>query len=224
MKRSKKILLLISAFLIPIFIIGIHLIYMEITHPGYFSGGENLLLADMSSQYNSLYSFIQDVYLNKASIFYSFSKSIGGNMASTVGYYLGSPFNFLYVFFSKDSIPLCTFIIYLLKIGLCGTFMFFYLSKKTEKKSYLLLMFSTAYALCAYTVNYYFNNMWLDVVLLTPLVMYGIDYLITKKRIYLYSIFLALAIVSNYYISYMLCIFCIIYFIYEVVKKYRITK
>lgn len=224
MKRSKKIIILLSAFLIPVLMVCIHLIYMEITDPGYFSSGENFLLADMSSQYNSLYSYIQDVYLNKASIFYSFSKSIGGNMASTIGYYLGSPFNFLYVFFPKDSIPLCTFIIYLIKIGLCGTFMCYYLSKKENTKSYLLLIFSTSYALCGYTVNYYFNNMWLDVVLMTPLVMYGIDYLIKQKRIYLYSIFLAISIVSNYYISYMLCIFCVIYFAYEVIKKYNIRK
>lgn len=224
MKRSKKIILLISAFFIPIIIVGIHLIYMEITHPGYFANGENLLLADMSSQYNSLYSYIQDVYLGKASIFYSFSKSIGGNMASTIGYYLGSPFNFLYVFFSKSSLPLCTFIIYLIKIGLCGLFMNIFLSNKMNKKSWTLLMFSTAYALCAYTVNYYFNNMWLDVVLMTPLVMLGIDYIIDKKRIYLYTIFLAIAIISNYYISYMLCIFCVIYFIYEILKKYKLKK
>ena len=224
MKRSKKILLLVSAFMIPILIIAIHLIYMEITQPGYFSNGENFLLADMSSQYNSLYSYIQDVYLGKASIFYSFSKSIGGNMASTIGYYLGSPFNFLYIFFSKDSIPLCTFIIYLIKIGLCGLFMNVYLSNKVNKKSFAILIFSTAYSLCAYTVNYYFNNMWLDVVFMTPLVMFGIDYLINKKRIYLYSIFLAIAIVSNYYISYMLCIFCVIYFIYEIIKRYKLKK
>lgn len=224
MKRSKKIILLLSAMLIPILIVGIHLIYMEITHTGYFAKGENLLLADMSSQYNSLYSYIQDVYLGKASIFYSFSKSIGGNMASTIGYYLGSPLNFLYVFFSKSSLPLCTFIIYLIKIGLCGMFMYIFLSKRLKRYTFSILMFSTSFALCSYTVNYYFNNMWLDVVMLTPLVIYGINYIIEKKRIYLYTIFLSIAIISNFYISYMLCIFCVIYFIFEIITRYQLKK
>lgn len=224
MKRSKKIILLISAFLIPVLIVIGHLIYMEKMDPGHFNGGENLLLADMSSQYNSMYSYIQDVFLGKESIFYSFAKSLGGNMASTVGYYLGSPFNILYLFFSKGSIPLCTFIIYVLKIGLCGLFMFFFLSKRLKKNTYSLLIFSSSYALSAYTVNYYFNNMWLDVVLLAPLVMYGINYIIEKRKIYPYTIFLSLAIISNFYISYMLCIFCVIYFIYEILIRYKLKE
>lgn len=224
MKRSKKYLLLISAFLIPILIVLIHLIYMEKTHSGYFANGENLLLADMSSQYNSLYSYIQDVFLGKASIFYSFSKSLGGNMASTIGYYLGSPFNILYVFFPKSSLPLCTFIIYLIKIGLCGLFMNFFLQKRLNNDRWALLMFSTSYALCSYTVNYYFNNMWLDVVLLTPLVLYGINYIIEKKRIYVYTIFLSISIIANFYISYMLCIFCAIYFIFEILIRFKLRK
>ena len=211
MKRSKKLLL--CAFFIPIIIVGVHLIFMELTHPGYFSKGENLLLADMSSQYNSLYSYFQDILLGKASIFYSFSKTIGGNMASTIGYYLSSPFNLLYVFFPKSLIPLCTFIIYLLKIGLTGLFMNIFLMKKQKLKDYSVLIFSTFYALSSYIVNYYFNNMWLDVILLTPLVMYGIDYIIEKRKIYLYTIFLSIAIISNFYIAYMLCIFSIIYFV-----------
>ena len=222
MKRSRKIILLLSAFLIPIFIVGIYLIYMEIAYPGHFNNGENLLLADMSSQYNSLYSYIRDVFLGKASIFYSFSKSLGGNMFSTIGYYLSSPFNILYVFFSKGSIPICTFIIYLLKIGLCGLFMNIFLTKRLKNNTWLLVIFSSFYALCSYTVNYYFNNMWLDVVLLTPLVMYGIYYLVEKKKIYLYTILLSISIISNFYISYMLCIFCVLYFIFELIVKFRI--
>ena len=224
MKRSKKIILLMSAFLIPILIVVINLIYMEIKIPGYFSKGENLLLADMSSQYNSLYSYIQDVYIGKASIFFSFSKSLGGNMASTVGYYLASPFNILYLFFNKESIPLCTFIIYLLKIGLCGLFMNIFLQKRLKTNNWKLIIFSTFYALCAYTVNYYFNNMWLDVVLMTPLVMYGINYIIENKKIYLYTIFLSIAIISNFYISYMLCIFCVIYFLFEIIIRFKLKN
>lgn len=224
MRFNKKRILYIGAFLIPILIIAIYLIYMEIHIPGYFQKGENMLLADMSSQYNSLYSYIQDVLLGRASIFYSFSKSLGGNMASTIGYYLGSPFNVFYVFFSKNLIPLCTFLIYTVKIGLCGLFMYYFLSKRLKQERWSLLIFSTSYALCAYTVNYYFNNMWLDVVLMTPLVMYGINYIFDKKRIYLYTIFLSLSIIANFYISYMLCIFCIIYFIFEVIVRYNIVK
>lgn len=224
MKRSKKILILLSTFLIPIIIVGIHLIYMEIKFPGYFSKGENLLLADMSSQYNSLFSYMQDVFLGKDSIFYSFSKSIGGNMASTIGYYLGSPLNIFYIFFSKASIPICTFILYLLRVGLCGMFMNIFLTKRLKRNTWTLVIFSSFYALSAYTVNYYFNSMWLDVVLLAPLIMYGINLIIEKKKILLYTITLSLAIISNFYISYMVCIFICLYFVYEIIIRFNIKR
>ena len=224
MKLDNKKKLLISAFIIPVLIIVIYLIYMEFRIPGYFKKGENMLLADMSSQYNSLYAYVHDVLTGRASIFYSFSKGLGGNMASTIGYYLGSPFNLFYAFFPKNLIPLCTFIIYTIKIGLCGSFMFYFLHKRLKVENPSLLIFSTAYALCAYTVNYYFNNMWLDVVLLTPLVMHGINNIFEKKKITFYTVTLAIAIIANFYISYMLAIFCVIYFLFETIVRYNVIK
>ena len=56
MKRSKKIFILISSFFLPILIVGGVVGYLEIINHGkFFNNGENFLLADMASQYNSLY-------------------------------------------------------------------------------------------------------------------------------------------------------------------------
>ena len=110
-------------------------------------------------QYNSIYAYIWDVLKGNASIFYSFGKSLGGNMASTIGYYAGSPLNFMYIFCKKADIAVMTFIIYLIKIGLSSLFMYTFLNYKVKKDKYNLI-FSIMYALMAYNVNYYFNNMW----------------------------------------------------------------
>ena len=119
MKRSKRIIIALLAFFIPIIIILGVIFYLNIVNNGsYFKNGENFLLADMASQYNSLYNYMHDVLAGNESIFYSFSKGLGGNMASTVGYYLASPFNILYIFVSKVDTPLMTFIILMLKFGL----------------------------------------------------------------------------------------------------------
>ena len=220
MKRSKKTYIL--AFVIPIAIILIHIMSMELLKGNYIRKGENFLLADMASQYNSIYAYIWDVLRGNDSIFYSFGKGLGGNMASTIGYYASSPLNILYLLCPKLEIPSMTFIIYLIKIGLCGLCMNIYLDKKFNSKSSII--FSLIYSLSAYTVNYYFNNMWLDVLYLAPLVMLGIDKLINTKSIAFYTIFLALAIIFNFYIAYMLCIFCVIYFIYQLFLKYKIKE
>ena len=216
----KKIIFCIIAFSIPILIIEAHIVNMELMNGNYFNNGENFLIADMGSQYNSIYAYIWDVLKGNASIFYSFGKSLGGNMASTIGYYAGSPLNFMYIFCKKADIPVMTFIIYLIKIGLSSLFMYTFLNYKVKKDKYNLI-FSIMYALMAYNVNYYFNNMWLDVIMLAPLIIMGIDKLIEKKSILLYVITLTLAIISNFYIAYMMCIFCLIYFIYQLFIKYK---
>lgn len=203
---------------------GGYTLYLDLTTDhSFFNNGENFLLADMASQYNALYNYMHDVFTGGESIFYSFSKGLGGNMASTIGYYLASPFNILYMFISKVDTPLMTYIILLLKIGLCSLFMNLFLNYKYKPKL-TNLIFSISYALMGFTTVYYFNNMWLDVIYMTPLVMIGISKLIEKENCTYYIITLALAIMFNFYIAYMLCIFCVIYFIYELFCKYKFRE
>ena len=178
------------------------------------------MIGDASSQYNALYSYAHNILVGNDSIFYSFYNSLGGNMASTIGYYLASPFNILYVFVSKANIPFMTFIIYILKISLCSLFMNIFLNYKYGNK-YTNLIFSLSYAFMGFNVVYYFNSMWLDVIYMTPLVIMGIDKLFDEKPI-MYVVTLTLSIIFNFYMAYMLCIFCILYFIYELFNKYKI--
>ena len=216
----KKLLINLLAFFIPILIIlGVTIGLEIINHGTHFKNGENYLLADMASQYNALYNYIHDVLVGNDSIFYSFSKGLGGNMASTFGYYLASPFNILYMFVSKVDTPFMTFIILLIKFGLCGLFMNVFLNYK-YKPRFTNLIFSVSYALMGFTTVYYFNNMWFDVIYMAPLVMVGINKLIDFKCTF-YIISLALAIMFNFYMAYMLCVFCVIYFLYELFCKYR---
>lgn len=217
----KKILPYILVFIIPILIIAAHIINMELMNGNYIKNGENFLIADMGSQYNSIYAYIWDVLRGNASIFYSFGKSLGGNMSSTIGYYAGSPLNFMYLFCKKVDIPIMTFIIYLIKIGFSSLFMYMFLNNKI-KRDKTNIIFSIIYALMAYNVNYYFNNMWLDVIAIAPLILIGIDRIFEKKSILLYTVSLSIAIISNFYIAYMMCIFCVIYFLYQLFIKYKI--
>ena len=220
---NKKTLIYVLAFIIPILLIAGYTYYADISNNrSFFNNGENFLLADMASQYNSLYNYMHDCLVGNESIFYSFNKGLGGNMASTIGYYLASPFNILYMFISKVDTPLMTYIILLIKFGLCSLFMAMFLNHK-YKFRFTNLIFALSYALMGFTTVYYFNNMWLDVVYMTPLVMIGIDKLIKGNSTF-YVITLALAIIFNFYIAYMLCIFCVIYFLYELFSKYKFKE
>ena len=218
---NKKTLIYFLAFIIPILIIWGYIGVREIISGGtFFKRGQSFLVADMISQYNPLYNYFHNVLSGKDSIFYSFHNGLGSNMASTIGYYLSSPFNLLYGFVKRTDIPIMTAIIYSLKIALCSLFMNIYISHKFEHK-YTNLIFSLSYAFMGFTTVYHFNSMWLDVIYMTPLVIMGIDKLIDGKPLQ-YIITLCLSIIFNFYIAYMLCIFCVIYFIYELFIRYSI--
>ena len=66
------------------------------------------------------------------------------------------------------------------------------------------------------------NIMWLDGVVLLPLVILGVDKLINENKCKLYVISLFIAIVSNYYIGYMICIFSGLYFIYKLILNNKV--
>ena len=141
---NKKTLIYFLSFIIPILIIWGYIGIREIISGGtFFKRGQSFLVADMISQYNPLYNYFHNVLSGKDSIFYSFHNGLGSNMASTIGYYLSSPFNFLYGFVKRTDIPIITAIIYSLKIALCSLFMNIYISHKFEHKYTNLIFFGS---------------------------------------------------------------------------------
>ena len=213
MKNKKQYVL---SFFIPIIIFFMVCCTTNII----FWGTKNFLISDSKAQYVSLFSYLREVLLGNESLFYSFSKGMGGNMLGTYAYYLASPLNLLIIFFSKKTLVNGMLLIISLKIGLSGLTMFSYLKKK-HKKKVTLYLFSSSYALMGYIVVYFFNIMWLDAIYLAPLLLMSIDKIIDGKKSLMYGIVLFVSIFSNYYIGYMLCVLSCLYFVYNLLLKFN---
>ena len=71
------------------------------------------------------------------------------------------------------------------------------MSNKFKKNDITILSFSLLYSFMGYNLNYFLEIMWLDVVLLTPLVLLGIDKIIKNKSPILYIFTLFISIYSN---------------------------
>ena len=71
--------------------------------------------------------------------------------------------------------------------------------------------FSTLYALCAYAVVMQHNTMWIDNLIYLPLILLGVENIIKNGKYKMFIITLSLAIMSNFYIGYMTCIFVALY-------------
>jgi len=212
-KFWKKYKWYILAFLIPLAIYTLFFVWK-----GCFSD-KNILNADMRYQYQNLFQYLHDLLHGEATFPYSFSKGLGGGMYGTFFYYLASPFHLLVYFF--DDIPLFLNLLVIFKLSLSGLTMYTFLNSKMDKEQSSLLIFSVAYALMGYSINYYVNIMWLDGILLAPILLMGIDKILNKKKDFLYTVILFYVIFSNYYIGYILTVFSIIYFGYSYYLKYE---
>lgn len=186
--------------------------------------GQNILITDLSHQYVSLLTYYKNVFNGTESLFYSFSKGLGGNMLGTYAYYLASPLNLILLLFSKQNLYYGIFLIISIKIGLSGLAMYYFLSENNKVKDYALLIFSTSYALMGFNVVYFFNLMWLDIIYLTPLLLVGINKIINKESSLFYGIVLFISIFTNYYMAFILCVFACLYFVYKLLTKYSFAK
>lgn len=201
------------SFLIPLAVMcGIFII-----NGVYPFGDESFMHSDMYHQYVPFLSEMQSKLKSGDSLLYSWNVGIGSNFLALYGYYMASPINWLVVLVPDQYlIEFMTWLV-ALKIGLCGFTFCFYLTRHFKTKSFVLVPFAIFYALSGFLAAYNWNVMWLDCVVLFPLIAVGLEALVKEGKYKLYCISLALCILSNYYISIMVCIFLVLYFLLQLV-------
>ncbi|MGM9653492.1 MAG: YfhO family protein [Eubacteriales bacterium] len=205
---EKKYLLL--CFFVPAALMW--LIYIALkTYP---FGESSVLVLDLNGQYVYYFEALRRLLHGEGSILYSFGRALGGEFLGIFAYYLASPFSFLVALFPQSMITEALLVLFLLKTGLCGLNFGIYLDATRKRNPINAVIFSTMYALCAYAVVQQHNTMWIDNMLFLPLILLGIEHMIRFGRYKLFVITLSLAVLSNYYIGYMTCIFVAVYFFY----------
>lgn len=206
-----------AAFLLPVLIMG--LVYALF---GMYPFGEkSLLITDMGQQYVDYHTAFYDILKNGDSIFYTWNTGGGMNFYGLIAYYLASPFVFLILLFPKWMITESLLLITLLKLGAAGLTFSLYAKKVHHLHGALNTAFSLMYALMSYAVAYTFNIMWLDGVILLPLVALAIHFLLDKGKILPLCISLFFLFVVNYYIAYMVGIFSFLYFLIQYFRTDR---
>lgn len=200
---------LIAAFLVPVMVMVIIFVVKGI----YPFGELCFLRSDMYHQYAPFFSEFQYKLTHGGSLLYSWDVGMGVNFSALYAYYLASPFNWLLILCPKSLIIEFMTCQIVLKIGLCGLSMAYYLRKHCHTNDFGVAFFGIFYALSGYMAAYSWNIMWLDCIILFPLIVLGLERLVGKGKGMLYCLTLGMSILSNYYISIMTCIFMVMYFI-----------
>ena len=178
-------------------------------------GNRTWLTIDLGQQYVDFFSYYQDTLLHHPEqFFYSFSKSIGGEMVSLWAYYLLSPFNLLFLLIPRSAIAMGVSLLIFLKLVFCTVSFAVLLDVKFKQRNWTTLLFALSYGFMSYLSANQFNVMWLDALIGLPLIILGVDALLQKRNPLYYVLPLSLTILSNYYTGYMICLFLGLYFPY----------
>lgn len=178
-----------------------------------FPFGENsVLVLDLNAQYIGFFEALRDFAFGDGSMLYSFARSLGGEMMGIYAYYLASPLSYIVCLFPVAYITEALLTMFVLKAGLCGLTFGIYLHKKKHAAPMETIMFSALYALCSFAVVMQHNTMWIDNLILLPLITLGVESVIKYRRYRLFVVTLSLALLSNFYIGFMTCIYVLLYF------------
>lgn len=194
--------------------IPVLLVYLIYLARGIHPFGDGcVLVLDLNGQYVWFFEALRNFVHGDGSLLYSFERALGGEFLGIYAYYLASPFSYLVCLFPKTKMLEALLTLFLLKTAICGGTFGYYMKKTAlTKKPVSIIIFSVCYAVSSYAIIQQHNTMWIDAMMWLPLITLGIEELIRHGKFRLYTALLAVTLFSNFYIGYMVCFWCVIYF------------
>lgn len=176
-------------------------------------GDRSVMIVDMHHQYAPLLAQLKDMLKNGGSPLYSFEIGLGTSFIPLFGYYLASPFNVILTLFPDEMLNESILVITLIKNALTAGFFALCVQYIYRRRGISVIIVSILYSAMMYLLAYSWNIMWLDCVMVLPLVVMSLERLIRTGKYLPYVLSLAYALYANYYIAFMLCVFLVLYFI-----------
>lgn len=208
-RRKNSSWVYILAFLFPVMIFA-----AGFAMKGVYPFGENsALVVDGVHQYTAFYKELLSQLEKGAGWTYS-THSMGYDFYGLFCYYLSSPFSLLVLLFMKfmyvnDAVTA----VILIKVGLCSVSMAWHSGKKYPGRGSMAVSLGCMYALSNFLMGYYSNVMWLDCIMLLPVLAYFIEQLVYTGKWYGYCLVLGCCILTSYYMGFMLCTFSALYYL-----------
>ena len=191
----------------------------------YWNSDTSPLLGDGFHQYVIFDVALGNILHGNGSLFYTFTSGLGLNFYALSSYYLGSFLSPLVYFFNLSNMPDAVYLTTLLKFGLIGLSTYFSLNKLFQSiPKTLKLTLSTSYALMSFSVSQLEIKTWLDVFILIPLIITGLQLLITEKKFLLYFTSLSILFIQNYYFGYMTAVFLIFWYLCQLSWDFKTRK
>lgn len=203
------------AFFLPFAIFTVMFFITSVTPFGEYT----LLYSDNYHQYYPFFRQMREAIRTGTGLQWTWSVGGGMDYLGMISYYLASPLNFLSVLLPESLVLTYFTWLMAIKLSLASLFFAILLKRLYGKNDLSLPLFGALYGMCAWGLGYHWNVMWLDSFALLPLVALGTVLLLRERKYLLYTISLALAVLSNYYIGLFVCIFVfLLFWCYEICR------
>ncbi len=218
-KNRCSILLYLSVFIMTL-LVYIAVLVRENAYP---FGTACFLHEDAYVQYNTMIrTLIEYVHSGDLSSI-MWDHGMGIDIYLNMLYYLLSPFNVIALILGSKYVELSLVIIIILKCSLIPVSALYFFRHTTivgntsSLQGWMARLVemscAMAYGLCGYVIAYGQNMIWLDAIILMPLIAIAIERLISGLGWRMYVVLLALAMMVNFYYSIYVCMFAVIYLI-----------
>ena len=136
----------------------------------------------MYHQYAPFFTEFMNKLKSGSGLLYTWNLGLGTDFVSLMAYYLSSPFNWLLLLCPSNLVIEFMTVLILIKIGLSGLTFAFYLNRHYKDNGYRIALFAVFYALSGFMCAYNWDIMWLDTVVLLPLILLGLERLVEGKK------------------------------------------
>ena len=201
---------LLASFVLPAGILMIALAMIGI----HWNSNISMMAGDSYHQYVAVLTLYRNILHSNSGFLYTFTSGLGLNLYAFSAYYTGSFFMPLTYFFNVHNMPDALYLLTVLKIGAIGLTSFISVKNMYKKLSNLtVLALSISFSLMSFIGSQIEIIMWLDVFILLPLIIWGMQRLQDLDRRKLYFITLTILFIQNYYFGFMVAIFLVLYFL-----------
>ena len=191
------------------------LVVLSIWGGVYPFGPESFLTEDLKYQYIDFFTWFRHVLTGEANVFYSFAQGMGSNTWGLYSYYLASPFNLIILLFDEAHLTLAIYIIVALKLACMNTAMAWYLRRRFTLQRTWALALALCYTWSTWTATNLRNPLWLDALILLPLMAWGCRQLLRKGSIVGLSLLVAVDVITCWYMAYITLLFCCLFVLFE---------
>ena len=210
----------LCAFIVPFLMVQIFYAICRIYPYGPFS----ILTGDMDLEFVNFYTYYLNTFVSKNDHFYMLAKTLGGDYPGLAAFQLHDPLLFVLLLFPGERIAAGVEQYFALQISVAGLCTSVLLNGR-YKRSWMSLLFSTAYSFCSFFFGYLVLTIYFGALALLPLVIYFfLNALEDKKYEIPYIIVTALYIYINYHVGFMLVIFLVLMFVSRLIADREVLK